>query len=143
MDTTIPAELLELKARFDHWRATRKYKHQPIPDDLRSAALELDQRYSSSLLERILKIQLWSLRRRGASKAPARARLRPTSPKSSKAAFFKLPTETVLPTAVAPSSSNNGYRLLLERPDGTRLTITLPLLDPASIQRLCADFLRG
>lgn len=141
METTIPAEMLELKARLDHWRATRKYKHEPIPDDLRSAVLELDQRYSSSLLERVLKIQLWSLRRRGASKAPAKARLRPTSPKSSKPTFFKLPPETVLPTA--PSPSNSPYRLLLERPDGTRLTITLPLLDPASIQRLCADFLRG
>jgi hypothetical protein len=31
---------------------------------------------------------------------------------------------------------------LIERPDGERLTLTLPSLDLASINRLCADFLR-
>jgi hypothetical protein len=30
METTIPAELLDLKARLDQWRANRKYLHQPL-----------------------------------------------------------------------------------------------------------------
>ena len=33
-DTTIPADLIELKARFDARRASRKYVREPIPDDL-------------------------------------------------------------------------------------------------------------
>jgi len=31
METTISTELLELKARFDHWRATRKSKPNQSP----------------------------------------------------------------------------------------------------------------
>ncbi len=30
METTIPAELLDLKARLDQWRANRKYLRQPL-----------------------------------------------------------------------------------------------------------------
>ena len=33
-------------------------------------------------------------------------------------------------------------RLLVERLEGARLALTLPLLDIASITQLCADFLR-
>ena len=44
-DTTIPADLIELKARFDAWRASRKYVQEPIPDDLWSAAVDLRRRY--------------------------------------------------------------------------------------------------
>jgi hypothetical protein len=139
METTIPTELLELKARFDHWRATRKSKHEPIPDDLRLAALELAQRYSPSLAQKVLKVQVWHLKKRVAAKRAPRA----ATPKSSKPAFFKLPAEAVLPEAAALSPSNGGYRLQIERPDGARLTITIPPFDLASIQRLCADFLRG
>ena len=36
----IPDDLLELQARFDQWRANRKYNREPIPDQLRDAALE-------------------------------------------------------------------------------------------------------
>jgi hypothetical protein len=35
-----------------------------------------------------------------------------------------------------------GCRLLVERPDGARLALTLPSLDLASITQLCADILR-
>jgi hypothetical protein len=138
METSIPADLLELKARFDHWRATRSYRHQPFPDDLRSAALELAQRYSPSLLQRVLKVQLWSLKKRVAAKAP----VRPTSPKSSQPAFFKLMADTALTEPISAPQSLIGCRLQLERPDGARLTLTLPALDLPSIHRLCADFLQ-
>lgn len=139
METHIPAELLELKTRFDRWRAARKYQSEPIPDELRGAALEMAKRYPSSLLQQVLKVQLWHLKKRGAAKRPVRA----VAPKSSQAAFFKLPTESVLPASASASPSNNGFRLQIERPDGARLTITVPPLDAVSLQRLCADFLRA
>jgi len=41
----IPDDLLELQARFDQWRANRKYNREPIPDQLRDAALEMSRRY--------------------------------------------------------------------------------------------------
>jgi len=34
MNSIIPAGLLELKARFETWRANRKYLREPIPDEL-------------------------------------------------------------------------------------------------------------
>jgi hypothetical protein len=54
----IPDDLLELQARFEQWRANRKYQREPIPDQLRDAALEMKRRYPPSLLQRVLKIQL-------------------------------------------------------------------------------------
>ena len=54
----IPDDLLELQARFDQWRANRKYNREPIPDQLRDAALEMSRRYPPSLLRPVLKIQL-------------------------------------------------------------------------------------
>jgi hypothetical protein len=48
VDSTIPADLLKLKARLEDWRATRKYTRQPIPDEFRQAAAEMARRYSPS-----------------------------------------------------------------------------------------------
>jgi hypothetical protein len=73
MEAPLPAELVELKTRFDQWRATRKYKSEPVPDDLRSATLEMTRRFPSSLLQQVLKVQLWHLKKRGAAKRPAPA----------------------------------------------------------------------
>ena len=56
MNSTIPIDLLELKARFDTWRANRKFVREPIPDELRQAAAEMSQRYPPSLVGRILKL---------------------------------------------------------------------------------------
>ncbi|MCW5969210.1 MAG: hypothetical protein KIT57_11915 [Blastocatellales bacterium] len=50
------ADLLELKARLDDWRAGRTHHRQPIPGDLREAVLEMSRLYMPSLVRRILKI---------------------------------------------------------------------------------------
>jgi hypothetical protein len=39
----IPDDLLELQARFVQWLANRKYNSEPIPDQLRDAALDRRQ----------------------------------------------------------------------------------------------------
>lgn len=136
---SIPDDLLKLKVRFDQWRATRKYQSEPIPDELRSAALEMTRRFSSSLLLRVLKVQVWHLKKRGLTKRSASA----AAPKLSKAAFFKLPPGTQAQAESLTSNTSTAYRLQLERPDGSRLTLTLPSLDAAALNALCADFLRG
>lgn len=137
---SIPNELLELKARFDEWRANRKYQSEPIPDELRAAALEMAKRFSSPLLHRVLNVQVWSLKKRGLAKRSASA----VAPKLPKAAFFKLPRPaTNAPAESLPTQTSTAYRLQLERPDGSRLTLTLPSFDAAALNALCADFLRG
>lgn len=134
---SIPNELLEIKARFDQWRANRKYLREPIPDELRDAALEISRHYPPSLLRQVLKVDPSRLKPKAKAKAPR-------SRRQAQTAFFKLP----LPAAQAPaesltSQSSTAYRLQIERPDGSRLTLTLPSLDAAALNALVADFLRG
>ena len=137
MDSTVPADLLKLKASLEAWRATRKYARQPIPDEFRQAAADMAGRYSPSLVRRILKLDPWQLNKRTIKKSD-RARHKP------KTAFFTLPSETalLLPRSSAPQDLA-GCRLQIERADGARLTLTLPSLDMMFINRLCADFLRA
>ena len=49
MNSIIPADLLELKARFETWRTNRKYLRESIPDELWNAAADLSRRYPPSL----------------------------------------------------------------------------------------------
>jgi hypothetical protein len=53
---SIPADLLEIKHRFDSWRATRKYKREPIPVDLREDTARVSRRYPYSLVRHTLKL---------------------------------------------------------------------------------------
>jgi hypothetical protein len=138
METTIPAELLDLKARLDQWRANRKYLREPLPEGLRQAVVGASQKYPGLLLRRVLKIDPWRLNKSMAKKpAPAATR------KKQQTAFFKLPADAVLPVPASAAPASADCRLQIERPDGARLTLTLPALDLVSITRLAADFLRG
>jgi len=151
---SIPAELLELQARFAHWRANRKYVREPIPDGLRSAALEMTRRYPPSLIHRVLKLDPSRLKNKVAAKRSTRtavtkkklAARRPTPATVTKLpapAFFKLPATAALPLDPSPPQTPPSCRLQLERPDGSRLILILPVFDVSTIKLLCADFLRG
>jgi len=137
MDSTVPADLLKLKARLEDWRATRKYARQPIPEEFRQAAAEMTERHPPSLVRRVLKLDPWRMKK-PATKKSDRARHKPQT------AFFTLPPEPslLLPGSSAPQNLA-GCRLQIERPDGSRLTLTLPSLDLASARQICADFLRA
>jgi hypothetical protein len=138
MNSIIPADLLELKARFETWRANRKYVREPIPDELWNAAADLSRRYPPSLVGRVLKLDPSRLKK-FLLKGPART----SKPKKPQTAFFQLPTELALPEAGSSLPQRPvGCRLQIERPDGSRLMLTLQSLDLISISRLCADFLR-
>jgi hypothetical protein len=134
----IPGDLLELQARFDQWRANRKYNREPIPDQLRDAALEMSRRYPPSLLQRVLKIQLCRLMPK------AKTNARRSKRNQAQTAFFKLqpPAASLSAESLTPQSSTD-CRLQLERPDGARLSLTLPSLDAGALHALVADFLRG
>ena len=138
MQTTIPADLLKLKARLDQWRATRKHIRQPLPTELRQAVLKISRRHPYGLVRRVLKIDPWRLNGPTAKKsAPLAAR------KQQHPAFFSLPTAAVLPGPVSGELSVTNCRLQLERPDGARLTLTLSAFELATTRQLCDDFLRG
>ena len=136
-DSALPSDLLDLKNQFESWRSTRS-KRAPIPDDLLLAAKALLSRYPSSTICRALRLNPRSL------KDPLSS---PSSKKSasskSKADFFPLPNPSSHPQTFAPGQNPSSFRLLLERPDGSRLTLTLPSIDTASISNLCSNFLRS
>jgi hypothetical protein len=138
METTIPADLLELKARFDQWRATRTHNREPLPTELRQAALAISRRCPRSLVRRLLNFDPWRLQRATTKKSAAAA-----APNKRQTAFFQLPPDSFVPQPASVPLSIADCRLQLERPDGARLTLTLPNLDLLSIHRLAADFLRG
>jgi hypothetical protein len=54
MTSTIPADLLELKARFETWRTNRKYVREPIPDELWKAAAEFCVSFRRAGLDRLM-----------------------------------------------------------------------------------------
>jgi len=138
MQTTIPADLLNLKARLDQWRATRNYTREPMPAELRQAAVRISRRYPYGLVRRVLKIDPWRLNGPANKKSS-----QTTAPKKRPTAFFKLAVDGVLPGPVSGAPSVTDCRLQLDRPDGARLTLTLPALDLVSTRQLCDDFLRG
>jgi len=151
---SIPTDLLELQARFAHWRANRKYVRESIPDELRSAALEMARRYPPSLVHRILRLDPSRLKNKATAKRSARTAAtknrrvakrytRTAGTKLPSPAFFKLPTTAALPVDFSPSQPLSPCRVQLERPDGSRLTLTLPAFDASTIKLLCSDFLRG
>jgi hypothetical protein len=133
MDTNIPADLLALKARFDEWYKTRKCIRSRIPDDLRLAVIEMLHRYPPALICDLCHISRSSLNRlRGTKKSHKKSK--------SKEPFFILPSPTLPEPHPATSPINGDCRIQLERPDGSRLTLFLPLLDPSTITSLCSHF---
>ena len=48
MYSTIPADLFELKSRFETWHLNRKYVREPIPDQFWNAAADRSRRYPTS-----------------------------------------------------------------------------------------------
>lgn len=165
MVDSVPAELLELQTRFETWRANRKYVRESIPDQLRSAVLEMSRRYPPSLIHRVLRVDPSRLKKKptlrgSAPKAtapnkkpmPTRSGVSNRKSKSSTRAqvtafplpaFFKLPAVAALPVDSSSVHTPAPCRLQLERGDGSRLTLTLPSLDASLINSLVADFLRG
>jgi anti-sigma factor RsiW len=130
MDSTIPADLLKLKARLEAWRATRKYARQPIPDEFRQAAAEMTERHPPSLVRRVLKLDPWRTKK-PATKKSDRAHHKPQT------AFFTLPPEPTL-LLPGPSAQHNlpSCHLQIERPDGSRLTLTLSALDLGAARQI-------
>jgi hypothetical protein len=143
MNDVFPPELAKLQSRFEHWRSTRTTR-APIPQDLLQAARALLHRYSASMVCRACRLHPNSLRKPATALPPSA----PTDKAISKSAvinpptFYSLPPAASSPEPLVPAT-DSACRLMLERPDGARLTLTLPQLNAASLSTLCSDFLRG
>jgi hypothetical protein len=142
MDNILPADLAKLQRQFEHWRSTRTTR-SPIPEHLLQAARSLLDRYSTSMVCRACRLHPNSLRK-PATVNPRTARTDKAARQSAAIAppaFYSLPPAASLAEPPLPVTNSN-CRLVLERPDGARLTLTVPQLDATSLSRLCSDFLR-
>lgn len=137
MNTSLPSDLLKLKAQFESWRRTRE-KKGPIPHHLRKAAIALLDEYAATTICRVCRLHPRTLqepvnpkpRRKAAAKTPD---------------FFPLPELPQSALSFSNAQARADCQLLLERPDGARLTLTLPthmVVDAASLSTLCSNFLR-
>lgn len=70
--TTIPAELLTIKTRFDEWGTGRKFKREPIPNDLRQAVVKISNQISRAQIRKILKVDPWRLMEQKTKMSPSR-----------------------------------------------------------------------
>jgi hypothetical protein len=137
MKSAIPSDLLKLKKRFEAWRKTRA-KRSKTPDRLLKAAAALLNNYSASMVCRVCGINLRTLRRRSSSNAFPR---RSPAPAPEFFPFSLTLSQPEVPSS--PPQAQTDCRLLLERPDGARLSIFLTSLTEASISALCSSFLRS
>lgn len=137
MKAALPSDLLKLKAQFESWRKKRP-KQGPIPEHLRQAAIALLDHCSASMICRVLRLHPRTLQ------TPVVSKVRRQAAAQRSLDFFPLPPappQTDLFSSLGAARSD--CRLLLERPDGSRLTILLPALEPATLETLCADFLHS
>jgi len=143
MNNSLPADLAKLQQQFEHWRSTRTTR-SPIPEDLLQAARTLLNRYSTSMVCRACRLHPDSLRK----PATVNSRTVRTDKAASRPAaitspdFYSLPPAAPLPEPLVPAT-DSACRLMLERPDGARLTLTIPPLDAVSLSSLCSGFLRS
>lgn len=139
MSATISADLAALKDKFNAWRQTRANARTPIPDELWQMASSLLDRYPASTIASLCRLHPTSLKKHATSQTSSALRKQ----KPSAQAFFHLPAPDRQKGSLTPPPSTSSYRLQIERPDGSRLTLSLPALDQASINTLCASFLRS
>jgi len=137
-------DLHVVRTEFEAWRA-RRIGRKRIPESLWASAIALLDRYPLTLICRELRISPKQLRKRRAADNQ-----KPQQRKQSQQAFLEL-SSRALPTPqrsarsvapdFAPPLTDGACRVVLERADGSRLSLTLPV-DWMRIEALCASFLR-
>jgi hypothetical protein len=134
-----------VRTEFEAWRA-RRIGRTRIPESLWTAALALLDRYPLTLICRELRLSPTQLRkRRAADNQKLQQRQQPQQ------AFLEL-SSRALPTPKRSARSgasdsahpltDGACRVMLERADGSRLSLTLPL-EWMRIEALCTSFLRA
>jgi len=130
----LDTDLRRARAAFAAWRSGRRGR-SPIPDALWRIATTLLEHHELTTVAREL----------GLNPTRLRARLTPRTPvtrrRSQNPAFVELRALDLVP---APSPVPDAtVHARIERPDGTRLTLSLPVADAGLLEQLCAAFVRA
>lgn len=145
-------DLEQVKRAFESFRAGRSGKER-LPENLWGQAIALLEHYSLSVVCRELRLKPNYLRQRAQAvrqgsrekfklhNSAKKPRAKPQQDFLSLTAsqLSSVPISTQL---LQPNSSLSECRVMIERRDGSRLQLTVPM-DWTRIEALCADFLRG
>ena len=122
-------DLNHVKAEFTAWRA-RRVGRQAIPPALWTAAVTLLEHYPISVVCRELKLPHHRLSKfRGGNGKPGDA-------------FLALTAQELVSHQPQHLNANQPCRLVIERSDGSRLSLALPLNWP-HLESFCARFLKA
>ena len=128
-------ELARVQSIFEQWRARRSSPRQRIPAHLWDAALSLLDHYPLSVVARVLRVSSQKLRgRRDALPGPDTAVTSPVR-------FLEFPAAALTSPDARASGADASARLVLERPDGARLSLTLSASNWDRLDALVSRFL--
>lgn len=126
-------ELNELAKRFEHWRAARLSKREPIPQPLWDEAAGLSRRLPISWVAKTLRLSAGELKRQ-------RERL-DGLPGVGPAQAVPACTAVFVPVIAPEAISVPGAEIEVHRADGTRLCIRYP--ERAPVGEVLRAFLEG
>lgn len=136
--TAVPDDLARLAMQITEWRSAHPDRHQPLPAALWKEIVPLRQRYPDQHLCRALHVSTHSLRKHGGGPSRHQPHPRPSGP-----CFVPLVAAPEAPAPAAPfSPTETVIRLALERPDGARLTVQLPVQCHTDLAAVVASLLR-
>ena len=124
-------QLDQLAGQFAHWRQTRPHPHSPIPSELWAHAVALSTVVPPSHVAKQLRLRLADLKKQIAARHAVPMALPATS-----VGFVEVPLP---PTPPQPAVAT---RIELQRDDGTRLCLPLPL-SPPLLDALVRAFVEG
>jgi hypothetical protein len=132
--------LVRVRAEFDQWRMGRSGRGR-IPDRLWRSALALLEQHAPSTVCKELRLSASDLKKR------RQALLATHDTTTTAPAFVELRavdlTRKVSRRSRDAHARATSVRAVLERPDGSRLTLELPATAASEVEALCVAFLRG
>lgn len=131
MPPVLSPQFLEDKKRLDAWRETRP-KRSPIPAHLWKRAVSHVQQYGLNRVSREFRVNYTQLKRKAQAFDSTLAEQPPAEP-----SFVELPWPQGMP---AQREQSVRLRLLLERPDGSRLSVEGGQPDPEFLDGLIRSF---
>lgn len=139
-----PEKLQAVRSQFESFRAERTRVSQPFPQSLRKAATQLLKDHPFNIVCQQLAITGDQLRKwQGVNGSRAKATKAPTTPSET---FLELKAPQLNAVKAVPNIAtvvtSAECRIVIERPDGSRLAVSVPA-DWAQVAAFCTNFLRA
>jgi hypothetical protein len=128
--------LARVRTEFDQWRSGRSGRGR-IPDRLWRLAVSLLDSFSTAVVCRELHLSAGDLRKHRQARD---AKTRPSPPATP--AFVELRAVDLVPQSPSTDETPASVRAVLDRADGSRLTLELSVATTPSLEVLIATFLR-